>query len=173
MDTKERLALLNEVLKHRSLIRADLPDMREKKHKRDATPPGLRRTHGINLWTPMFKTGQRATGLTVPCGEETPDREQFRVLMRQHLEAIILPNQTESEMAVEDYSDMWPVPDLDEIQLKFPITEWPGQLTTCAAFDRTLDKIGWEYRNRPLRPLGDPCTLQAFLATVWIDSLPL
>ena len=176
MDTKERLSLLNEVLKHRSFVRADLPDILEKKgkSKRGSAPPViLHRTHGINLWTPMFKTGYRATGLTVPCGEETPDREQFRVLMRQHLEALILPNPTEAQMAVEDYSDMWPVPDLDEIQLRFPVTEWPAQLTACAEFNRTLEKIGWEYRNRPLRPLGDPCTLRAFLATVWADNLPV
>jgi hypothetical protein len=173
MDTKERLALLNEVLKHRSLIRANLPDMREKKHKRDATPPGLRRTHGINLWTPMFKTGQRATGLTVPCGEDTPDREQFCVLMRQHMEGMILSNPTDAQMAVEDFSDMWETSDLDAIQLKFPVAEWPAQLVSCDEFNRTLETIGWGYRNPPARPLGEPCSLREFLVAVWGEHLPI
>ena len=121
----------------------------------------------------MFKTGARATGLIVPCGEETPDQEQFRVLMRQHLDSLILPNPWESQIDIEDFSDMWECPDLDAIQLKFPVAEWPAQLVACAEFNRTLEKIGWGYRNLPQRPLGEPCTLRAFLATVWAENQPV
>jgi hypothetical protein len=172
MDTKEKLAQLNEVLKHRSLIRADLPDM-QKKQKAAALPTGIRRTHGINLWTPMLKTGARAMGLTVPCGEDTPDQEQFRVLMRQHLEGIILPNPDECQMIVGDFADIWDARGLDAIQLKFHVEQWPAQLVACDDFNRTLETIGWGYRNPPARPLGEPCSLKQFLVAVWGEHLSI
>ena len=172
MDLKERLARLNEVLKHRSLIRDDGPVAREPKRRKKGAPvlSAPRRTHGINLWVPMLKSGARARGLRVISGEDTPNQEQFRVLMRDHLESLIIANPALAQEQIEEFSDMWRTPDLDAIQLKYPLSEWPTQLVVCNSFNRTLEKIGWEYRNPAGRIWEEPCALGEFLAAVWEDA---
>ena len=174
MDLKERLARLNEVLKHRSLVAADLPSMKEpKRRKGQPAAPGPHRTRGIDLWIPMLKSGARLRGLAVPSGEETPTQEQFRVLMQRHLEGIFLSNPAQFQEDIEQFADMWATPELDAMQLSFPPAEWPAQLVRCVEFDRTLEKVGWDYRNPPQRPWEYPCTLRQFLATVWAETPPL
>jgi hypothetical protein len=171
MDLKERLAELNEVLKHRSLIRADGPIKREtKKRKKGTSPTIVHRTRWFSLWVPMLKNGARLRGLRVPSGEDAPDKEQFRLLMQQHLESLILSAPERAQEQIEEFSDMWKTPDLDQIQLKFPVSEWPAQLVICDSFNRTLERIGWGYRNLPQRPWEEPCSLGEFLATVWEDA---
>ena len=171
MDVRERLERLNEVLRHRSLVRADGPIAREPKgRKRSAPAVVVHRTHGFNLWIPMLKSGARARGLRVTCGEDAPDQEQFRTLMQKHLESLILSNLSLAKEQIEEFSDMWNTPDLDAIQLKFPVTDWAAQLVDCDSFNKTLQKIGWGYRNPPGRLWEEPCALGEFLAAVWEDA---
>ena len=90
--------------------------------------------------------------------------------MQKHLESLIWSNLSLAKEQIEVFSDMWNTPDLDAIQLKFPVTDWAAQLVDCDSFNKTLQKIGWGYRNPPGRLWEEPCALGEFLAAVWEDA---
>jgi hypothetical protein len=102
-----------------------------------------------NIWAPVFDGHDRSNmGWAVPCGQTTPDREEYRDLLYDYVDELVRFNPQEAREAVEYFNQ----PSLLHTST---MNEVAYTVSHCDGMNLVLNEIDWERDNPPRTLAGD------------------